>query len=278
MDTHVSTVHIMKDKIQEIQRNVLLLQDVTLVTKLLVSVTTEAAMLAEPALLHTFQDQTDQNASDQDQLAHVPRNTQLMDTAASHAQLDKFQTKIDNNASKLQSALVIEKFSVPDQIAIDAKTAHKILSQMIEEEDVSDQFQFAHVLKNTQPMDTAAKNAQQDLLLIQTTTRDASQESAVEETKSSLQKTTAGDVMFAQVVTNQTHPELNVLESSQNVAALRSMIAVAMSACHAQHTKLLPTVTKDASQDNAQVSTKSLVQSTNAMLVKIAKRVPLQIT
>jgi hypothetical protein len=268
----------MRNKIQEIHKDVFLLQPVDQVTKFLVSVMKRAAMLAEHALFHLSQDQTDQNASDQDQHAHALRNTQLMDTAAFHAQLDKFQTKTDNNATQLQSAMVLEKFSVPDKIATDAKTAHKILFQMIKEEDVSDQFQLAHVLKNTQLMDTSAKNAQQDLLLIQTTTRDASQESAVEEMKSSHLKTTAGDVMSAQVVTNQTQPELSVLELSQNVAALRSMIAVVMSACHAQHTKLPPTVTKDVSQDNAQESTKSLVQLTNAMLAKHAKRVPHQTT
>ena len=48
----------------------------------------QTATDAELALFHKSQDKTDLNATDQDQLVDVMRNTLLMDTAANHAQLD----------------------------------------------------------------------------------------------------------------------------------------------------------------------------------------------
>lgn len=121
-------------------------------------------------------------------------------------------------------------------------------------------------------------NVQTDRLLTQITTRDVSQDNATRETKSSPPETTAIDVTNAHLDTSQTHKELNVLESSQNAAALKSMIKVDTSAFHAHHGKLLPTTTKDVSQDNAQDSTRFLELLINAMLVKNAKRDLPQIT
>jgi hypothetical protein len=115
-------------------------------------------------------------------------------------------------------------------------------------------------------------------LLIQTTTRDVFQRSATTETKSSNQKNTAMNALIACKDISQIHQELNATESSQLAVALNNMTQVVMSVFHAHHTKLLPTETKDASQDNAQVSTKFLAQLINAMLVKNARRDPPQIT
>jgi hypothetical protein len=122
-----------------------------------------------------------------------------------------------------------------------------------------------------------AYHAQLDLSKIQTTRRDVSQEFATSQIRSSQLKTTAGDVTNAQLDIDQTLPELHVIESSQNVAALNNMTQAVMSVFHAQPTKLPPTTTKDVSQDNAQDSMKSLVALTNAMHAKNAKRDLLQI-
>ena len=176
------------------------------------------------------------------------------------------------NASQLKNAMVQEKFLVPLLTATFARTAQLTLFQTPTEEHVLDQSQFAHALKDTQLMDTNAKNAQLDKSLIQTTTRDVSQEFATRETKSLDKKITAGNVRPAHKAMNQTQPEVSVLELSQLAAALRSMIQADMSASHAHHIKLLPTVTEDVSQDNAQDSMKSLVLPINAMLVNNAKR------
>lgn len=166
MDTLVNHAQLDKDQTQETKNNVLMLQDVTLETKSLVLVILKAAMLVEHALLHKFQDKTDLNATDQDQLADVLRNTLLMDTAAIHAQLDKYLTKTDNNATQLMSAMDQEKSLVLLKTAMHAELAHQILSQTPPEEHVLDQSQFAHALKDTLQMVMNAKNAQPDKLLM----------------------------------------------------------------------------------------------------------------
>jgi ATP-dependent exoDNAse (exonuclease V) beta subunit len=122
-----------------------------------------------------------------------------------------------------------------------------------------------------------AKNVQTDKLLIQTTTRDASQEFATRETKSLLPETTATDATNAQLVTSQAQIELSATESSQLAAALRSMTQAVMSVFHAHHIKLLPMVTQDANQDNAQDKMKSSEEPTNAMPVNNANQDLLQI-
>lgn len=272
MDMLANHVNMDSDKTQETSRDVSLLQPVMLPTKLLDFVTLRAATLAELALLHSSQDQTDPSATDQDQLAHAQRDTLLMDIAASHAQLVKSPTTPDKHAMLPQNALPQDKFSVLLETAMNAETAQPTLFQTLTEEHVLDQSQFAHALKDTQLMDMNAKNVEPDKSLTQTTTRDVSQESATRETKSSQPETTAGDVMFAHKDMSQTHQDQNVLESSQLAAALRSMTQADMSACHAHHSKLLPTVTQDVSQDNAQDSTRFLELLTNAMPVNNAKR------
>jgi len=284
-DTLVNSAHMDKDKTQPTNSNVSLHQLATKETKFLVLVMPKTATDAEPAQLHSFQDKTDLNATDQDQLVDVLRDTLKMDIAAKHAQLDKsplLPTKLDKdsvmtgyqelNATQLKSAMAQEKSSELPKTAMLANNAHQTLSHLKTEEDVRDQSQPAHVLKDTLLMDMNAKNAQLDKSLIQTTTRDVSQESATKETKSLEEKTSAGIARPAHKATNQTHPELSASESSQLAAALRSMIKVVMFAYHAHHIKLPPTVTEDVSQDNAQDSTRSLVLPTNAMLANNAKR------
>jgi len=278
MDTHVNNANMDKNKTQLTRRDVSMHQLVKELTKLLVSVTSKAAMLAELALLHSSQDQTTLSAGDQDQPAHVLSTTQLTDIAAFHAKLEKFLITTDKLATQPQLAKVQDKSSVLCQTATDVTLAHQTLFQIPTEELVLDQSQFAHVLKSTQLTDMTAKNAQPDQLLIQTTTRDASQESATRETKSSLPETTAGDVMSAHKDTSQTLQEPSALESSQLAVALRSMTKADMSVYHAHHMKLLPTETRDVSQDNAQDSTRSSVLKTNATLVENAKLDQPQIT
>jgi len=267
-----------KDKTQEMSRIASQLQLVLDQIKFLVSVILKPAIDAEPALVHLSQDQTDQSAIDQDQRAHAPKNTLLMDTAASNAHQVKSPITKEEAATQLQAVLVQDKSSELFQTATDVTPAHQTLFQMPTEEHVLDQSQFAHVLRDTLLMDMSAKNAQIDKLLIQTTTRDASQEYATLETKSLPPETTATDVTNAHKAMSQTHKELSARESSQLAAALRSMTQVAMSVFHAHHTKLPPMETKDVSQDNALDSMKSLVQLINAMHAKNAKRDLLLIT
>lgn len=89
IDTHVRNAHTVKDKTKETHKDVLMLQDVTLETKSLVSEITKAATLAEPVSFHLSQDKIDLSATDQDHNAHAPRDTLLMVIAAFNALTDK---------------------------------------------------------------------------------------------------------------------------------------------------------------------------------------------
>jgi hypothetical protein len=265
-----------KDKTQPTSRDASMPQLVLEPTKSLVSETSRPAMHAELALLHTSQDQTDQSATDQDQLAHALRNTLLMDTAAFHAPMVKLLMMLETNATKLLNAMDQERFLEPDKTATDATLAQQTLFQTIPELPVLDQSQSAHVLKDTLLMDMTALNAQIDKLLTQTTTRDASHNNAMLETKSSQPENTATDAILAQQDINQTHKEPSASESSQSAAALRSMTQVDTSVFHAHHGKLPPTETKDVSQDNAQDSMRFSELKILAMHARNAKRDLLQ--
>jgi hypothetical protein len=201
-----------------------------------------------------------------------------MVTAAFHAEREKSQMTPETNATQHQNAMDQAKSLELDPTATDARPAHQTSSQMTEEEPVLDQSQSAHAHKNTLQMDMNVKNAQIDKLLIQTTTRDVFHNNATKEVRSSLPETTATDATFAHKDTSQTHKELSALESSQSAAALKSMIKVDLSACHAHHTKLQPTETRDVSQDSAQDSMKFSELLIHAMLVENARRVLLLIT
>jgi len=203
-----------------------------------------------------------------------------MDTHACNAHQVKSQINLETNASKLQSAMVIEKFSVLYQTATNAEFAQITLFQMPPEEDVLDQSQLADVPKDTQLMDMNVSTAQTDQSEThpKTTARDASHNNAPRETRSSHQETTASDVMSAHKDMSQMPEEMTALESSQNVAALNSMTNLVMYASHAQLTMLLPTITKCVYQDNAQDSTKFSVELNNAMLAENVRRDLLQIT
>jgi len=278
MDTLVNNAHSDKDKTHPTKSNVLLLQHVPPETKFSESEMLKTATDAEHALFHSSQDKIDLNAIDQDQIADVPNNTQLMDTAVSHAQQDKFLMISDKPVTQPKNAMDLEKFLVPLKTAIDADNAHLTLFQTLTEEHVLDKDQLVDVLKDTQLTDTIASNAQLDKLLIQITTRDVFHNNATRETKSSLPKNSAGNVKLAHKDINQTQPELSASESSQLAVVPKFMTKVDMSASHAHHIKLPPTVTKDVSQDNAQDSMKSLVLLISAMLVNNAKRDLPQIT
>jgi hypothetical protein len=109
MVTHVSLVTSTKDKTQLTERDVFQPQAVPDLTKLLEFVTLPAAWLAELAHPHISHNQTDNNATDQDQDVDVLRNTPVMVIAALNAQLDKSQTLIDKHATKPLNALEITK-------------------------------------------------------------------------------------------------------------------------------------------------------------------------
>jgi thioester reductase-like protein len=162
MDMLVKPVNMDIDKIQQTERNVYKHQPVTLVTSLLVSEILEAATTADNALLHSSQDQTEQSAIDQDQLAHAHKDTHQMDTHASNADQEKSLITTDNNATQHQFAQDQDKFLELPLTATDATLAHLTWSQMLKEEHVLDQSQFAVALKDTQLMDINALNVDQE--------------------------------------------------------------------------------------------------------------------
>jgi hypothetical protein len=278
IDTLAKNAHMAKDKTQETHKDVLMLQDVTLETKLLDSEILKTATTAEPVLSHKSQDKTDQSATDQDQPAHALRDTLLMDTAAFHAPTVKLLMKVELLATKLHNASEPERSLELDKTATDATLAHPTLFQTTPELPVLDQSQSAHALKDTLLMDMTALNAQIDKSSIQTTTRDVSHNNVTLETKSSQPENTATDAIPAQLDINQTHRELSASESSQSAVALRSMTQVDTSVFHAHHSKLPPTETKDVSQDNAQDSTRFSELLILAMHARNAKRDQLQTT
>lgn len=278
IDTLVKNAHMVNTKIQETHKDVLMLQDVMLEPKLLVFVIQLHATDAEPVLFHKFQEMIDQSAIDQDHNVDVLKNTLLMVTAASNALMDKYLMMLDYNATQLHNAMALEKSLVLEETATDAHNAKETLFQMTSELLVLDQFQSANAMRNTLLMDMNAKPAQSDKLLIQTTTRDVSHNNAMTEIWSSETETTATNVRCANQDGNQIQQELSASESSQSAAALRSMMLVVTFAFHAHHMRLLPTETKDVSQDNAQDSMTFLELPTNAMHADHARRDLLQTT
>lgn len=278
MDTHASLANTDSNKTQPTKRDVLLLQNVLDQTKLLVLETLKAAMHAEPVLLHSSHNLTDLDASDQDQSVDVLKSMTAPVMSAFNAQLVKYLMTPDLNATQLQLAMDQDRSLVTLQTATDARLAHQTSCQMPTEEHVLDQFQSAHALKDTLPTVMSANNAQIDRLLTQLTTRDASQDNAIPRTRSLPTEINATDASNAHQVINQAQTDLSAIESSQSAAALSNMTLLDMSACHAHHTKLLPTTTRDAFQDNAQDSMKFLVLLINAMPVKNARRDLPQIT
>lgn len=209
-------------------------------------------MPAELVISHLFQDLIDQNAIDQDQLAHAPKSTHLMVTAVFHANQDMYQTTKELNATQLQPVMDQDRSRVPSKIAIDATNAQITWFQAQIEEDVKDQSQCADVTKDTQMMVMIALIAETDKLLTQITTRDVSHNNVTQETQSSQPEKIALDATNAHLVGNQTHRDQNASELSQNVDALRFMTQQDTTAFHAQHMKLPPIKIPDVSQDNAQ--------------------------
>jgi len=281
MVIHASNAQWEWEEALETWRNVKMLQLVPETTRSSVLEILPAAWTAELVLKDSsFQSQTDQDVTDQEKSAHAPKSMHQTVIPANNAHQDKSQINKETNASKLQSAMVTERSSVLYQTATNAEFAQITLFQMPLEEDVLDQSQFVDVPKDTQLMDMIASTAQTDPSEIhpRTTARDASHNNAPRETRSSHQENTASDVMSAHKDMSQMLEEMTASESSQNVAALNSMMNLVMFASHAQLTMLLPTKTKCVYQDNAQVSTKSLVELNNAMHAENAKRDLLQIT
>lgn len=105
MDTHARLVSIMKDKTHKMKGDAFQLQNALDQIKSKVSATSKAAMLVELALRHWFHQRTENRATDQPRNVHAVRNNLLMVIAALTAQMDKFQTIIDNNATQRLNAL-----------------------------------------------------------------------------------------------------------------------------------------------------------------------------
>lgn len=190
---------------------------------------------------------------------------------------------LDNNATKHQSVSVQEKFLELFQTATNAEFAqidHNNLYQMPAEEDVLDQSQSVDVPKDTPMTVMSAFLAQTEVSETQVnqTARDASDNNATKETRSSHQETTASDVMSAQMAMIQTPQEQNASEESQNAAALKFMTPQDTSVFHADNGKLLPTTTRSASTDNALDQMRSLVPQNHAMHANNATRDLPQIT
>jgi len=224
--------------------------------------------------------QTDQELvviQDHDQHAVASNTTIELDINASNAQLDRFQTTKELNATHNHHVLDQIRSEELHRIATDVKLAHNNhthLCQMVQETDVLELSQFAAAHRNTHQEDMIALTAQTDTLLIQITERDASQETVTQVTKSLEQDKTASDVAHAQLDTDQTHQELLVREFQKFATVLRSETPLVSGAYNAQHTKLPPTITEDACQDSAQELMRFSVMPGAAMRANHAPRDP----
>jgi hypothetical protein len=133
-DTHVKNALMVRDKTQETHKDVFQPQDVTLETKLLDSEIPKTATTAEHAPSHSFQDKTDQSATDQSQLVVALKDWRTTD--AFHAPTDKYLMIQDQLATQHHHAMEPIRFLELDKTATDAILAHQILSQMSQEPNV----------------------------------------------------------------------------------------------------------------------------------------------
>lgn len=163
MDTHANNAQWEWEEAQETSKNVNQLQLVPETTRSSVLEILPAAWTAEPVLKDSsFQSQTEQDVTDQEKSAHVPKSMHQMDIHANNAHQVKSQINSETNATKPQSAMVTERFSELFQTATNAEFAQITLSQMPPEEDVLDQSHNVDVPKDTQLMDTNVSTAQTD--------------------------------------------------------------------------------------------------------------------
>ena len=137
MDIHAKNAHSVWEEAQETLKNVSQLQLVLETTRSSVLETLPVAWTAEPVLKDSsFQSQIEQDAIDQEKSAHAPKSMHQMDTHVNNAHQVKSQINSETNATKLQSAMVTERFSELFQTATNAEYAQITLSQMPAEEDV----------------------------------------------------------------------------------------------------------------------------------------------
>jgi hypothetical protein len=235
---------------QETTRPVFQLTLVEVQTNILVTSTT--AMLAELALFHSSQEKTEAHATDQDQLAHVLKDTLLMVTHALTAQPVKLLIIKIQDVSQLQHAEVQVKFLVLLKTATDVDLANFHRFQTNSEDHAIDQRLFAIATKDTLKMNILAYHAQLDMLLTQETRKPVSQLPAETETQSSVMSADAMNAKTAQLDIKPTPLKPDVIESSQLAHVPKSMTQLVTNASHAQLTKLQLITTRDVCQLNAQ--------------------------
>jgi hypothetical protein len=177
---------------------VLELHHALVITNILVMLTT--AMPVEPANFHKSQLLTEEDAIDQDQLAHVLNSTLKMDTNAFHANKDILLMLETETALEHQLALETTNISVMPITAMPVELVNSHKFQLKIEEDAIDQDQLAHALKSTHQMDMLAFHAKQDLLLITRTKTALELHNALVKTKFLEPTKTAIDVLLANLL------------------------------------------------------------------------------
>jgi hypothetical protein len=139
------------------------------------------ATLAHQTLSQT---PTEEPVSDQSQFAHAHRDTQLMDMTAKNAQPEQLLIQTTTRDVSHKSATRETKSSLPETTAGDVMSAHKDISQTQQELSVSESSQLAAALRSMTKADMSAFHAHH-IKLPPTTTKDVSQDNALESTKSS---------------------------------------------------------------------------------------------
>jgi hypothetical protein len=141
------------------------------------------AMLVELAKLHSFQLKTELAATDQDQLAHVPRDTAMMVTHALIVQTNKFKTETITNNVFRYLATYQTKSLVEERTVSDVMHAQVDNSQIHSEDLASDQRLLVVAHRDNHKINSAALNAKLDLLLTHKTQEAVSQLHAITPTE-----------------------------------------------------------------------------------------------
>jgi len=256
MDILASNAHRDSLLMQTTTETVYQLHHVLEITNTLVLVMLQTAMHAELAHFHLSQLRIELVATDQDQLAHVLRDTVKMDTHASTAQITP--SLIETTTSNVFQLHAQDQTKSMETVttATDVKLAHKTTSQTPSEDHASDQRLFAVAHRDTQMMSTAASNAQRDLLLIQETQRTVSQLNANNKTHILVPEKDAMNAKFAKLTTLLTLKELVAIDQDQPVTASRDTLKTDILASNAQIDLLLTQETKiDVSQPQLALET-----------------------
>jgi len=235
----------------------------------------QTAMPVELAHFHKSQLLTEEDAIDQFQTAHVLNGTQLMDTLARVAQLDKlFLLKTTSNVLMLHNAIPVTHISVLPKTVMLVDTAIFHKSQLLIEEDAIDQDQTAHVLNSIPVMDILALAAKPVSLLMQITETVLELQPVLVQTNTMELSKTAIDVELANFHKFQMLIELDVIDQDQDATVPRSTLKMVMPAFLANQGSLLITKMLTAFQlHNASETTKSLVPTKTVTDVLLATMV-----